>query len=204
MIQKKYGKLYEGKCLNRTGVLTMKINEEKTLKRDTIFEGRIISLYLDEVTLPNGKTSTREIVKHPGAVAIIALTNDSKMLMVEQFRKPLERTLVEIPAGKLESGEDPAVCAKRELAEETGYSCDGLVHLTSFYTSPGFADELLHIYLATGLKKEGSLQLDEDEFVNLMEVTYEEAVKFVEEKRIYDAKTIYAVQYWQLLKAMEK
>jgi len=178
--------------------------EERTIHRKTIFEGRIIDLYLDEVSLPNGKTSSREIIKHPGAVAVIAITEEEKILLVEQYRKALERTLIEIPAGKLEKGEDPRESAKRELMEETGYTCENLEHITSFYTSPGFANELVHIYQATGLKQERELQLDEDEFVSVMEVTYDEALNLVKEQKIFDAKTMYAVQYWQMLKQQEK
>src|SRR3954470_14342760 len=99
---------------------------EKTLSSKEIFKGRVIDLYVEEVELPNGKTSTREIVKHPGAVAVIAITPENKILMVEQFRKPLGRTLVEIPAGKLEKGEQPDATARRELEEETGYTCKDL------------------------------------------------------------------------------
>lgn len=179
--------------------------EEKTLKRQEIFSGKVISLFVEDVELPNGNHSKREIIKHPGAVAILAVTDDHKVLMVEQFRKALEKTIVEIPAGKLEKGEEPELCARRELEEETGYVCKNLELLTSFYTSPGFADELVHVYLATGLtKKENSAGLDEDEFLNLEEVTLEEALQYVKEQKIYDAKTIYAVQYLQLQEALGK
>jgi ADP-ribose pyrophosphatase len=179
--------------------------EEKTLKSEEIFSGKIISLHLQEVELPNGKTSKREIIKHPGAVAILALTPENKIIMVEQYRKALERTIVEIPAGKLEKGEEPASCARRELEEETGYVCESLELLTSFFTSPGFADEIVHVYLAKGLtKKEDSAALDEDEFVNLEELKLEEALQYVKEQKIYDAKTIYAVQYLQLQEALNK
>jgi ADP-ribose pyrophosphatase len=179
--------------------------EEKTLKSEEIFSGKVISLHLQDVELPNGKQSKREIIKHPGAVAILAVTEDNKIVMVEQYRKALERTIVEIPAGKLEKGEEPALCARRELEEETGYVCESLELLTSFYTSPGFADEIVHVYLARGLtKKENSAALDEDEFVILEELTLEEAVQYVNEQKIYDAKTIYAVQYLQLQEALGK
>ncbi|MDN3016627.1 NUDIX hydrolase [Paenibacillus sp. BSR1-1] len=179
--------------------------EEKTLHSEEIFSGKVISLHLQDVELPNGKQSKREIVKHPGAVAILAVTNDEKIIMVEQYRKALERTIVEIPAGKLEKGEEPAVCARRELEEETGYGCESLELLTSFYTSPGFADEIVHVYLAKGLSEiENSAALDEDEFVNLEELTLEEALQYVKEQKIYDAKTIYAVQYLQLQRALGK
>lgn len=178
--------------------------EEITLRSEEIFSGKIISLHLQDVELPNGKRGKREIVKHPGAVAILAITNNNKVVMVEQYRKALERTIVEIPAGKLEKGEEPAFCARRELEEETGYECESLELLTTFYTSPGFADEIIHVYLASGLtKKENAAALDEDEFVNLMELTLEEAEQFVEEQKIFDAKTIFAVQYLQLQEALK-
>lgn len=179
--------------------------EEKTIESKEIFSGKVISLHVEEVELPNGKTSKREIIKHPGAVAIIALTDDNKIVMVEQYRKALERTIVEIPAGKLEKGEEPAVCARRELEEETGYVCEKLELLVSFYTSPGFADEIVHVYMATGLtQKEDSAALDEDEFVNLEELTLDEAIQYIKEQKIYDAKTIYAVQYLQLQEALKQ
>lgn len=178
--------------------------EEKTIKSEKIFTGRVISLQVDEVELPNGKTSNREIIKHPGAVAILPITNDGKIVMVEQFRKALERTLVEIPAGKLETGEKPEVCARRELEEETGYSCENLDWLISFYTSPGFADEIVHLYVATGLtKKENAATLDEDEFVNILELSLTEAKQFIDDKKIYDAKTAYAVQYLELKEGLK-
>jgi ADP-ribose pyrophosphatase len=178
--------------------------EEKTLKTHEIFSGKVISLHIEDVELPNGKTSKREIIKHPGAVAIIALTTDNKIVMVEQYRKALEKTLVEIPAGKLEIGEEPAVCARRELEEETGYECETLEWLTSFYTSPGFADEIVHLYVAKGLtKKENAAALDEDEFVEIEELTLEEAIVYMEEQKIHDAKTAFAVQYLQLQRALK-
>ena len=101
----------------------MSLLEEKTLSSEKLFSGKVISLQVDEVELPNGKKASREIIRHPGAVAIIAITDENKIVMVEQYRKALERNIVEIPAGKLEKGEEPAVCARRELEEETGYAC---------------------------------------------------------------------------------
>jgi len=179
--------------------------EEKTISSKEIFNGKIISVRVDDVELPNGKTSKREIVKHPGAVAVLAVTDENKIVLVEQYRKAMERTMVEIPAGKLEKGEDPKECARRELEEETGYECQAMEWLTSFYTSPGFADEIIHLYIAKGLsQKEDAAGLDEDEFVNLEEVTLEVALQYVKEKKIYDAKTAYAIQYLQLQEALAK
>lgn len=169
---------------------------EKTISSQPIFEGRIIKLKVDEVLLPNGKTAKREIVNHPGAVAVLPLTDEGKMVAVRQFRKPLEQSIVEIPAGKLEKGEEPLACAIRELQEETGYVARHFEHLSSFYTSPGFADEILHVYMATGLTK-GESQPDEDEFVDVMELTLEEAHELHRRGEIRDAKTVVALFAWE-------
>src|SRR5690625_3078024 len=149
---------------------------EKTIETEQIFKGYIIAVQVDEVRLPDDNTSTREIVKHPGAVAVIPVTSNNEIIFVEQYRKPLERSLVEIPAGKLEQNEAPEVTAKRELEEETGYTTDNLEHIASFYTSPGFADEIIHLYYTDSLTKlEQPVKGDEDEFVELITLTLEEA-----------------------------
>ncbi|MCC2525990.1 ADP-ribose pyrophosphatase [Bacillus halotolerans] len=182
----------------------MKHLEEKTIAKEQIFSGKVIDLYVEDVELPNGKTSKREIVKHPGAVAVLAVTDEGKIIMVKQFRKPLERTIVEIPAGKLEKGEEPEYTAIRELEEETGYTAKKLTKITAFYTSPGFADEIVHVFLAEELSVlEEKRELDEDEFVEVMEVTLEDALKLVESREVYDAKTAYAIQYLQLKEALQ-
>ncbi|MGQ5176531.1 ADP-ribose pyrophosphatase [Bacillus halotolerans] len=182
----------------------MKHLEEKTIAKELIFSGKVIDLYVEDVELPNGKTSKREIVKHPGAVAVLAVTDEGKIIMVKQFRKPLERTIVEIPAGKLEKGEEPEYTALRELEEETGYTAKKLTKITAFYTSPGFADEIVHVFLAEELSVlEEKRELDEDEFVEVMEVTLEDALKLVESREVYDAKTAYAIQYLQLKEALQ-
>ena len=169
---------------------------EKTLSSNTLYEGKIIELRVDEVELPNGERSKRELIKHPGAVAIIALTDDNKLVLVEQFRKALERTIIEIPAGKIEQGEDPAQTAIRELEEETGYKANEFVYIQSFATSPGFADEIIHLYLGTSLQKvENPAPGDEDEFIGLLECSIEEIEAMLKDGRIYDAKTAYAVLY---------
>lgn len=170
--------------------------EEITLSTTPVFQGKVISLQVDEVRLPNGQTATREIIKHPGAVAVIALIGD-KMLVVEQYRKPLEKCLVEIPAGKLDPGEEPLEAAKRELEEETGYRCGSIRLVCSFYTSPGFADEILHLYIAEELTK-GEAHLDEDEFLDCDAITLEQAERYIAEGRIGDVKTIMAVYAWRL------
>lgn len=168
--------------------------EEITLKSEPIFEGKMISLQVDHVRLPNGQQATREIVKHPGAVAVLAI-HEGRMLVVEQYRKALERSLVEIPAGKLDPGEAPEAAAARELQEETGFQAEKLTHIASFYTSPGFADEIIHLYFAEQLTP-GEASPDEDEFVACSALTPAEAQSYMTQGKIRDAKTIAAVYAW--------
>ena len=170
--------------------------EEVTLSTKPIFQGKIISLQVDEVRLPGGATATREIVRHPGAVAVLAL-RDNKMVVVEQYRKPLGKNQVEIPAGKLDAGEEPVAAARRELEEETGYRCGELKPIASFYTSPGFADELIHLFAAEQLES-GNPNLDEDEYLDCFAVTLDEAKELIRQGRMSDSKTITAVYAWQL------
>src|SRR5699024_4339191 len=155
----------------------MKKFEEKTLSTNKIFAGKIIDLQVDKVSLPNGETSKRELIKHPGAVAVIALNSAKELILVEQYRKPLELSILEIPAGKIEPNEKPEKTALRELEEETGYTTKELRYITPFYTSPGFADEIIHIYYTDKLKKLAYNVLgDEDEFVEL-HILNEEKIK---------------------------
>lgn len=170
--------------------------EEITLSTEPIFTGKVITLQVDKIQLPNGQTATREIVKHPGAVAVLAI-HDNKMIVVEQYRKPLERSQVEIPAGKLDRGENPLDAALRELKEETGYTSESIRLIASFATSPGFADEMIHMYLAENLVK-GEAKPDEDEFLECEAITLKEAQQYIREQRINDAKTIMAVYAWQI------
>lgn len=170
--------------------------EEVTISSQPIFEGKIITVQVDQVRLPNGETAGREIVRHPGAVAVVAIV-DNKLLVVEQYRKPMEQSMVEIPAGKLDPGEVPIEAAGRELAEETGYRAGKITPICSVYTSPGFSDELLHLYFASDLTK-GEAHLDEDEFLECEAITLEQAEQYIAEGRIADAKTIMAVYVWKL------
>lgn len=176
--------------------ITMKSLTEKTLQTEHIYKGKIISVQLDQVELPDGSKSVREIVKHPGAVAIVPFTKDGKMVVVRQFRKPLEKEIYEIPAGKLEQGEDPETCALRELEEETGYTPRKINFITSFYTSPGFANELLYLYEAEDLE-EGKAHPDADEFVEMSEISLDEGLELMKNEQIHDAKTAFALIYWQ-------
>lgn len=175
---------------------------EKTISTEPIFKGKVISLQVDTVELPDGSTATREIVKHPGAVAVLAFHNE-RLLMVDQFRQAMGRCELEIPAGKLEKGEDPMEAAARELEEETGYRCERMTLLHSFYTAPGFSDEVIHLYLAEELTS-GEMSPDEDEFLEVYEVSFEEAQRYIAEGRIADAKTMVAFYIWQQRKLSQQ
>lgn len=174
--------------------------EEVTLARKQLFKGKIIEVVIDDVRLPSGETGTRELVFHSGAVGIIPLTADDRLVLVRQFRKPLERVLLEIPAGKLETTDASLLTtAKRELEEETGFQASNWRELTEFSTSPGFANEILYLYEATNLTKVNHpLPQDEDELIEVVYLTLEEAKTAITSGEIYDAKTIIAVQHWEL------
>ena len=162
---------------------------EEVLSEDVSWEGRIFNVDRLQVRLPDGRTALRDVVRHPGAVAVVALTDDGRICLVRQYRTALGRVTVEIPAGKLDPGEDPLDCARRELTEETGMAAQHMAFLTTIATSAGFADETIHIYMATGLSFVGS-DPDTDEFINVDLVDLTELVDAVLDGRIEDAKTV--------------
>lgn len=162
---------------------------EEILSQETAWSGKIFDVECLEVKLPNGRVSRRDVVRHHGAVAIVALTESGKIALVRQYRTALDRVTVEIPAGKLEPGEDPLDCAKRELKEETGFVPGRIAYLTTIASSCGFSDELIHLYLATQLSFEGA-NPDEDEFLNVDLVDVQELVDAVLDGKIEDAKTV--------------
>jgi ADP-ribose pyrophosphatase len=163
--------------------------KHEILKRKTVFEGKVVSLYVDRVRLPNGREAEREVVLHHGAVGMVAIDEDGGVFLVRQYRHAPGKDLVEIPAGKLAQGEDPLQCAKRELMEEIGYAAGTWTRLASFYTSPGFSDETLHLYLARDLEQ-GEAAPEEDEFLEIMHAPLEEALSMIERGEIVDSKTI--------------
>ncbi len=171
----------------------MKDLEEGTIDTKEIYQGKIINLRVDQVKLPNGQESSREIVEHSGGVGILPYYQ-GKVILVEQFRKPAEEVLLEIPAGKLEKGEETLSCAKRELEEEIGYQSESFKFIADFYTSPGFTDELIYLYLAEDLIQTEQL-LDDGEFINVKEFTLEEVKIKLKAGEFKDAKTIIALQY---------
>ena len=156
---------------------------------DTMFSGLIFDVNRIHVTLPNGHESARDVVRHRGAVAVVALTDDGRICLVRQYRTALDRVTVEIPAGKLDPGEDPLTCAKRELLEETGMVADRMAFLTTLATTPGFTDERIHLYMATGLTF-GPAHPDEDELLNVDLVPLDELIDAVLDGRIEDSKTV--------------
>ena len=164
------------------------IVQEKTISSDRIYTGKVISLKVDTVEVDNKGYKKREIVEHPGAVAIVAITEDNKVVLVKQFRKPIEQVIWELPAGKLEIGESPKECAIRELKEETGCSAKNLKLLHKFFTSAGFSNQKIYIFLATGLTK-GEPDFDDDEFIEKYEIDINEAQNMVIKNEIEDAKT---------------
>ncbi|PTE83064.1 ADP-ribose pyrophosphatase [Staphylococcus equorum] len=167
---------------------------EKTLHKESIYKGAIIDLEVHDIELPDGQTSKRELVYHNGAVAVCAINPDNQVILVRQYRKPAEKTLLEIPAGKLEINEERESAAKRELEEETGYIAENLELITEMYGSPGFSNEKISIYLAKDLKI-GEMNLDDDEFIEIETYNIEEITVMLQNQEIEDAKTIIALQY---------
>lgn len=162
---------------------------EKPLTEDVMWTGRIFNVNRLRVELPDGRQALRDVVRHPGAVAVVALTDDGRICLVRQYRTSLARVTVEIPAGKLDPGEDPLACARRELKEETGMEASQMAFLTTIATSDGFTDELIHIYMATGLSFASSAP-DDDEFINVDLVPLSELIDAVLDGRIEDCKTV--------------
>jgi ADP-ribose pyrophosphatase len=167
---------------------------EETVNKEKKYEGKVIELYLHKVKLPNGKFANREVITHPGGVAILAYKDSETILMVEQYRKPVEKVLLELPAGKLEKGESTEVCGRRELEEETGFKANYFQYLGKIVTTPGFCNEYIYLYKAEKLYK-GNIGGDDDEFLNLREVKIKDIKQMIKNGDIIDAKTISCFMY---------
>jgi len=166
--------------------------EEKTMKSEKIYEGKILNLRIDTVELPNKKYSKREIVEHPDGVAIVPITSNDSLILVKQYRKAIGDFMYEIPAGKLEIGEEPKEAAKRELEEETELLANKLTYLSEFYTSPGFCDEKIYLFLAKELIKSDG-KIETEEYIETKEFPMEELIKMINRGEIIDSKTIIGI-----------
>ncbi len=166
--------------------------EEKKVSTKKIFEGKVIKLFFDEVMLPNKKIATREKVWHPGAVAVVPVSTDNEIILIKQYRYPVEEILIEIPAGKLDKNEIPLDCARRELSEEVGAVGGNLIHMTSFHTTPGFSNEFLHLYLALNFERKEN-NPDEDEFLQIIKIPLKISLDWIFEGKIKDAKSIIGI-----------
>jgi len=168
------------------------IVEEKTLSSEMIYEGTILNLRKDKVTVKEGRTSYREIVEHNGGVIILGVTLEGMIPMIRQYRKAAEQVMFELPAGKLEKGEDPAEAALREFKEETGYTAKSIRHAASFYPTVGYSEEVLHIYFADGLVP-GDAEFDDNESIDIELFDPEELYRQIEAGEMNDGKTMLAL-----------
>lgn len=166
--------------------------EENQVSSELKYDGKIVKLYCDMAELENGSIVKREVVKHPGGVCVVALCDDNSVLFVRQFRYPYGRVLLEVPAGKLEYGEDHRTCGLRELKEETGCTCDSFEYLGNILPTPAYNTEVIHIYLARGLHS-GEQNLDSDEFLEVEKIPLDKAVEMIMNNEIADAKTQIAI-----------
>lgn len=175
------------------------MSEPGQIKSERVFTGRMISVDVDTVRFPDGSTGTLEIFRHPGASAVIPFVsdpagNDPVILLIRQYRYVSGGYLYEVPAGKLDGDEDPAVCARRELEEETGCTADGVERLTTIFPTPGFCDEQIHLFMATGLTM-GEHKREADEFLEVEQMPISRALSMIEHGEIRDGKTICALLF---------
>jgi len=166
--------------------------EEKQVSEEHIYEGNVIKVSKVSVLLPNGKEATRDIVYHPGASVVVPMSDNRALYMVRQYRTPINQISLELPAGKLDPGEDPLICATRELKEETGLEAKEIQHIISINTTPGFSNEVIHMYLATGLQ-EGVACADEDEFISTEKIGIDTLIEMILDHEITDAKSIIGI-----------
>jgi ADP-ribose pyrophosphatase len=174
---------------------------EKLLSSEKVYEGKLINTRKDEIRL-KGKLFTREVVEHPGSVAIVPILNNGSIVMIEQYRHPVEKVLLEIPAGTLEINENAIECAHRELIEETGYKAGNLKKIISCYLAPGYCTELIHIFLATEIKV-AKQRLEDDESIKVVTRELPEVKKMIKDGIIKDAKTIIGVTSLDLNKEIQ-
>lgn len=172
--------------------------KETFVASEPIYQGSFVDIARDTVRLPNGNESSRVVIRHPGAACVLAVTGNDEVVLVRQWRYACGRALLELPAGKLDAGEDPAVCALRELAEETPYTAESVKLLHTFYTAPGFCDEVMYLYRAEGVREGSTLKNDEDEFTETVLMSREAVKAALKNNEVSDAKTLAGLQYWLL------
>ena len=172
--------------------------KENKISSEIIYQGKLLDVRRDEVRLQNGNTSTREWIKHPGAVCMIPVLPDERLALIRQYRYPVQKEMIELPAGKLDVNENPQVCAKRELEEEIGYRSEKITFVTCIHPAIGFADEVMWLYFAENLIKT-NLNLDEDEFLELIPTPLDQALKMVWNGKITDVKTIIGILWAERL-----
>ncbi|MDR5658172.1 NUDIX hydrolase [Serpentinicella sp. ANB-PHB4] len=168
---------------------------EKTIKTEKIYDGKIINLKVETVELADKKYSKREVVEHKGAAGVLPITYDGNIILVKQYRKPIERSILEIPAGRIELKEDPQSAALRELKEETGYTSSNVKKMLSFYSSPGFTNEEIHIYLALNLES-GLASPDDGENLEIVKMDINHALSAILNGEIKDSKTVMSILYY--------
>ena len=173
----------------------MKIMNYKLLKSEIRFKGKVFDHQIDEIEYESGNKGIREIAIHPGGAVVVPVKDDGKIILVKQFRYPLQKTLIELPAGKLDKGEDPLVCATRELEEETGYKAKQIKKLGEIYTAPGYCTEILHIYSASGLIPGDHNREEGEHGMEILEYSLDEIENMIRNGEITDAKTIVGIYY---------
>lgn len=172
----------------------------KVLKRDTIFHGKVFDVTVDEIEYNgSGNKASRQVAIHPGGAVVLPVKKDGKIVFVTQYRYPHNEVLLELPAGKLEKGEDPFLCASRELTEETGYTSDNITKLGKIYTTPGFCNEILYIYLAEELVPGDHAREEGEEGMETVELTIDEVESKILSGEIVDAKTICGIAYHKII-----
>lgn len=165
---------------------------EKQLSSENVFDGVLLHVYKDDIELPNGHKSVREYIKHQGAVCVVPVTDKMEVIAVKQYRYPIGRVTIEIPAGKLDAGEEPLEAAKRELSEETGVECADIEYMGGLYPSVAYTDEIIHMYVAKNLVY-GQAHTDDDEFLNVVKIPLKDFVQMVMDGKIQDSKTMAAI-----------
>jgi ADP-ribose pyrophosphatase len=171
--------------------------ETAVARHDVLYRGKVVDLFVDTVRLPSGHNVVREVVHHPGGVVAVPVLEDGSLLLIRQFRYPLQKYILEFPAGKLDSGQSPLDTMRRELEEETGYCAEVLRYEFSFHTSPGFCDEIIHLFLASGLTHIAQ-RLEEGEHITVERYTLEECLHMIQTGKIADGKTILGLLWYQI------